>query len=69
MIFNGQHRIAAIALANQEVTTWVYSDSPLPRKERLRRKAEEDEERREAEMEAAREEAEREGWLDLEWPS
>jgi hypothetical protein len=38
VIFNGQHRIAAIALAGKAVTTWVLSDLPLPMKEWIRRR-------------------------------
>jgi hypothetical protein len=37
VIYNGQHRIAAIVLADWAVTTWVWSDAPLPRKEWIRR--------------------------------
>jgi hypothetical protein len=33
VIFNGQHRIAAIVLADKTVTTWAWADLPLPRKE------------------------------------
>jgi hypothetical protein len=37
VIYNGQHRIAAIVLADKAVTTWVWSNAPLPIKEQFRR--------------------------------
>ena len=37
VIFNGQHRIAAIVLAGKAVTTWVWSDLPLSIEEQFRR--------------------------------
>jgi hypothetical protein len=40
VIFNGQHRIAAIVLADKAVTTWGWTDLPLPPRKEAEREYE-----------------------------